>query len=177
MAAITTPKFSNAGRSLNWQTIMIVTLGFWLSGSLILDLVMMPSLYVAGMMTQPGFASAGYMLFGAFNRIEILCGALALTGSLVLINRMMAYTPQERKIVLLSVLLLGVALIETYILTPQMSAMGLNLNWFEPLTTLPSGMVTMQIGYWGLEIFKLIACGSVIWICYSRQALGISKID
>jgi len=66
-------------KRLNWQNIVTLTLSFWLSGSLILDWVIMPSLYVSGMMTQAGFATAGYLIFWNFNRIELLSAALVLT--------------------------------------------------------------------------------------------------
>jgi len=33
-----------------WQIAILLTLGFWLSASLVLDWVIMPSLYFAGMM-------------------------------------------------------------------------------------------------------------------------------
>jgi hypothetical protein len=56
----------------------MLTLGFWFSSSIILDWVIIPSLYVSGMMTQSGFASAGYLIFWNFNRIELVCAALIL---------------------------------------------------------------------------------------------------
>ena len=59
-----------------WQTIVVVTLGLWLGGSLVLDWVIMPSLYLSGMMTQPGFTTAGYLIFWNFNRIELLAAAI-----------------------------------------------------------------------------------------------------
>ncbi|MFM7353457.1 MAG: hypothetical protein ACKO1G_10510, partial [Microcystis aeruginosa] len=54
----------------NWTTLAMVVLGFWLSASFVIDLIILPSLSVAGMMTQNGFASAGYLLFGIFNHLE-----------------------------------------------------------------------------------------------------------
>jgi len=59
-----------------------LTLGFWLSGSLILDWVILVCVF--GMMTQAGFATAGYLIFWNFNRIELLSAALVLTGVLVM---------------------------------------------------------------------------------------------
>jgi hypothetical protein len=63
-----------------WQNIAIGSLGFWLSGSLILDLVIMPTLWTTGMMEGSGFASASYSIFWIFNRIELLCAAAALSS-------------------------------------------------------------------------------------------------
>ena len=70
-------------KQISWPTIVMFTLGFWLSGSLILDTVIIPSLLAAGMMAESGFASAGYLLFSIFNHIELVCGALVLTGCLI----------------------------------------------------------------------------------------------
>ncbi|PHJ97770.1 membrane protein, partial [Nostoc linckia z7] len=67
-----------------WQTAIILTLGFWLSASLVLDWVIMPSLYLSGMMNQGGFTTAGYAIFWNFNRMELLSAAVVLTGALVL---------------------------------------------------------------------------------------------
>jgi len=40
------------------------------------------------MMTQAGFATAGYLIFWNFNRIELLSAALVLTGVLVISNNL-----------------------------------------------------------------------------------------
>lgn len=168
MAAITNHEINRP----NWQTIVILTLGFWLSGSLVLDLVIMPSLYTTGMMSQPGFASAGYSIFWLFNRLELLCAAVALTGLLVLNLQGKALTAKSRLVIALSVFLLGVALLDTYGLTPQMSAMGLNLNLFDPNPQLPAAMKSMQFGYWLLETLKLLTCGIILRLSYPQQAEG-----
>lgn len=168
MAAIT----SNNTKSLNWQTIILCALGFWLSGSLVLDLIIMPGLYSAGMMNQPGFASAGYSIFWVFNRIELLCAAIALTGILVLKQAKLQAIQHQRMVIILSIILLGVALIDTYGLTPQMSALGLNLNLFEPSAEVPAVMTQMQSGYWVLELIKLAACGAIIKFCYGDRLLA-----
>lgn len=156
-------------KSPKWQTIVIFTLGFWLSSCLVLDFVVMPSMYTAGMMSTPGFATAGYSVFWLFNRIELLCGALALTGLLVLGRTHQISDSKSRTAIILSVILLAVALIDTYGFTPQMSAMGLDLNLFEPASGLPTGMMEMQFGYWALELLKLVACGGILKLCYPSQ--------
>ncbi|MBC6480090.1 MAG: DUF4149 domain-containing protein [Hormoscilla sp. GM7CHS1pb] len=156
-------------KSPKWQTIVLFTLGFWLSSCLVLDFVIMPSMYTAGMMSTPGFAIAGYSVFWLFNRIELLCAALALTGLLVLSITIQISPSKSCTAIILSVLLLAVALIDTYGLTPQMSAMGLDLNLFEPAEDLPAGMMQMQFGYWALELLKLVACGGILNLCYPGQ--------
>jgi hypothetical protein len=148
-----------------WQTAVILTLGFWLSASLILDWVIMPSLYFSGMMTQAGFATAGYAIFWNFNRIELLSAGIILTGILAM-NKTHSW---RRGTVVLAVLLLAVSLVDTYFLTPQMSAIGVQLNLFETTTTIPAGMDLLHGGYWVLESVKLLAAGTLLNRCY-REA-------
>lgn len=153
-----------------WQTIVMVTLGFWLSGSLILDWVIMPTLYVSGMMTQSGFATAGYLIFWNFNRIELFSAALVLTGVLVLGRTQFAATNWRPSAIILSALLLAVSLIETYFLTPQMCAAGLQLNLFELAAEIPATMSQLHAGYWLLEAVKLVAGGTLLSWCFRQQA-------
>jgi hypothetical protein len=141
---------------------------------LILDLVIMPGLYGAGMMTSAGFAAAGYSIFWIFNRVELLCAAVALTGSLVLWSTTHLSSRLRNGSIILSTLLLTIALIYTYILTPQMSALGLQLNLFEPGVGMPEGMLPMQAGYWGLETLKLVAGGILLSWCYQSQTRSLN---
>jgi hypothetical protein len=165
MFAIANAKFQPS----RWQTIITLTLGFWLSSSIILDFVIMPGLYSAGMMTEPGFATAGYSIFWLFNRIELFCAALALTGVLVLQN--LSTEPSRFKTwkVALALFLFGIALAYTYGLTPEMSALGLQLNLFESTTEVPAAMNQMHQGYWLLELLKLGAGGTLLGLCYPTQ--------
>ena len=113
-----------------WQAIVMVALIFWLSGSLILDLVIMPSLYVSGMIASPEFATAGNLMFWGFNRVELICAGLVATGLMVLSNLSNGFGKDQRTAIILSLVLLAIALIDTYALTPQMSALGMQLNLF-----------------------------------------------
>lgn len=149
-----------------WKTIALFVLGLWLSGSFILDFVIMPTLGTAGMLRDISFASAGYSIFWMFNRIEVLCAALVLTSLLALRGTSNLYHHVRRWSILLSGLLLAIALINTYIMTPQMSALAMQLNLFEPVTGMPSGMVEMHEGYWFLEAIKLIVGATVLGWCY-----------
>jgi len=151
-----------------WQTTIMFALGFWLSASLMVDLAIMPSLYLAGMMSQEGFAAAGYIIFWIFNRLELLCAALTVTGLLVLQRSQPNFFKADYRPVALSTILLSIALIYTYILTPEMSALGLQLNLFEPATT-PAAMSQMHWAYWLLEISKLAISGTLLGWCYRRQ--------
>jgi hypothetical protein len=152
-----------------WPTIVLFSLGFWLSACLLLDLVILPSMYAGGMMKAAGFASVGYLLFGMFNRIELLCAALVLTGILTVVKRHQLNPKWTIPAIILSVILLFVALIDTYSLTPQMSALAMQLNVFEPVQGIPSGMTQMQQGYWMLELFKLGSSGILLSWMYRNQ--------
>lgn len=167
MTAITSRVELNKPR---WQTIVIFTLAFWLSGSLILDLVIMPSLYVSGMINSSGFATAGNVMFSAFNRVELLCAALGMTGMMVLSNSPTDSGKGSRTAILLSFVLLAIALIDTYALTPQMSALGVQLNLFEPVAEVPSGMNLLHEGYFGLETIKLAVGAALLGWCYRHHA-------
>ncbi|MDM9379943.1 DUF4149 domain-containing protein [Chlorogloeopsis sp. ULAP01] len=148
-----------------WQSVVMLTLGFWLSASLILDWVIMPSLYISGMMTQASFATAGYVIFWNFNRIELLAAGLVLTGVLALGKYQSNWRSGS---LILSVLLLLITLVDTYLLTPQMSAIGLQLNLFQAAAEIPTNMNMLHGSYWLLEVIKLVAGGTLLgW--YWRQ--------
>ena len=144
----------------NWRVLVLATIGFWLSGSLLLDLVFMPTMYATGMMVEPGFATAGYSLFTVFNRVELICAGLLLTGVLALGN-----THVVRRAIQwclpLTIGLLAIVLICTYYLTPTMSALGAELNLFEPATA-PVLMNQMHLQYWLLELMKLVGLGLLL---------------
>lgn len=139
---------------------------FWLSSSLLLDVLIMPCLYVTGMMQQADFGSAGYSLFWTFNRIELLCAALILSGLLALRwprnrgqdHRVMVSTMRSRWALEAGLLLFGIALAYTYALTPTMGALGISLNAFQP-QAVPTAMTGLHGLYWGLELVKLAAVG------------------
>ncbi len=145
-----------------WSVVVFITLCFWLSASFVLDFVIIPSLMEAGMMTQPSFASAGYSMFGLFNHIELLCAAIILSGVFVLTKNHIFTKKQQQWSIILSSLLLGTALICSYILTPQMSGLGLDLNWFESASAMPAEMMELHAGYWGLELMKFVVGGILL---------------
>lgn len=163
MTAITTNDFSRP----KWRTIVLAVLAFWLSGSLLLDAVVMPSMYGAGMMRQPGFSSAGYSIFWVFNHLEVLCAAFVLTGVLVLRNTIRATI--TRWAIPMAFGLLGIALIYTYGLTPEMSALGMQLDWFAPSAEMPAAMNQMHGGYWSLEVLKFVIGGALLTASYKAQ--------
>jgi UDP-N-acetylmuramyl pentapeptide phosphotransferase/UDP-N-acetylglucosamine-1-phosphate transferase len=163
---MTTTSYGRKGRSIDWPTLVMLTLGFWLSASLLLDLVIMPSLSASGMMAQNGFASAGYALFGLFNRIELVCAALVLSGFLIFNRNHTLVHLRETWSIALAGILFAIPLIYTYILTPQMSGLGLNLNILETVQTMPTGMIYLHEGYWLLEGIKFLAGLTLLRWCY-----------
>ncbi|AFY47989.1 hypothetical protein Nos7524_2139 [Nostoc sp. PCC 7524] len=150
----------------SWQAVVLFALGFWLSASLLLDWVVMPSLYLSGMMQQPDFTTAGYVIFWVFNRLELLFAAVVLTGVLVW-NK--THDQWNISCVILGVTLLAIALFNTYLLTPQMCAVGVHLNLFDTVSTIPTEMNLLHGGYFFLEVIKLVAGGTLFIRCWQQS--------
>ncbi|MFH7245432.1 MAG: DUF4149 domain-containing protein [Spirulina sp.] len=153
-------------KSINWFGVVLFSLMFWFSASLLMDFVVMPGLFVTGMMSQPDFGTAGYSLFWVFNRLELVCGALLLTGLLVTHQGRTDQTVMDSGIrsrwaIELAMGLLAIVLVFTYALTPAMGALGVSLNAFEP-AAVPAGMDQLHLLYFGLEALKLIGCGLLL---------------
>jgi hypothetical protein len=157
-----TAVYNPASNRTRWQLIAVIALAFWISSSLLLDLVIMPGLYLSGMMSQSDFAGAGYTIFGCFNRIELLCAAGVLTTSLAALRLWPNRLQQQGWVLPLAVVLMAIALIYTYALTPTMSALSLQLNWLTANSTLSNTMQYMQVSYWALEALKLAGVGLLI---------------
>ncbi|MFM2064838.1 MAG: hypothetical protein RLZZ507_4509 [Cyanobacteriota bacterium] len=149
-----------------WQTAVMLTLGFWLSASLVLDWVIMPSLYISGMMNEANFTTAGYAIFWNFNRLELLSAAVVLTAVLAMGK---AKSNWRLGSIFLSCLLLTVALLDTYFLTPQMCVVGSNLNLFAAASAVPETMNLLHGSYFLLEVLKLVAGGMLLNWCW-REA-------
>ena len=146
-----------------WQNAALLTLGFWLSSSLLLDWVIMPSLYLTGMMKEEGFASAGYTIFWSFNHLELLCAAIAMTGVLAM-GKIRSHWRLDS--VFLACLLLTVALLDTYLLAPQMCALGSNLSLLSIGATVPKTMNLLHGSYFMLEMLKFLAGGVLLHHCW-----------
>ncbi len=159
---------TDTSRKFGWQNVLSVLLVFWLSCSVFLDIVVMPSLYISGMMAEPNFASAGYSMFWIFNRVELLCAAIALTIVLGLRYSQHPWRRPGQLSLILSVLLVAIAAIDTYALTPTMSALGLHLNWFLPASDVPVGMDSLHMSYWVLDLIKISSVGALWWL-YQRM--------
>ena len=149
-------------KTINWSTMIMFVLGFWLSGSLVLDCLIVPGMLTSGMMKEPGFASASYLIFGAFNHIELLCAAIVLAGCLVYRYGYHLTEQIKPKSVFIAIALLAIALAYTYIFTPQMSSMGMSLDQFSTVTETSNSMAMMHIAYWSLEVVKLAAATALL---------------
>ncbi|MGF1499977.1 MAG: hypothetical protein ACFB8W_24590 [Elainellaceae cyanobacterium] len=156
------PSLHHSPQRLAWQTVLSAVLLVWLSSSLLLDVLIMPTLYAAGMMTSPDFATAGYSLFWSFNRLELLGSAVVLTGAVALWQQLTL--PKLRWGMALAAGLLAIALFYTYGLTPEMSALGLHLNLFESAEAVPTNMNALHSEYFGLELVKLAIAGTLFWL-------------
>ena len=148
-----------------WQTAILLTLGFWLSATLVLDWVIMPSLYFAGMMNEANFSTAGYTVFWTFNRLELLAATVVLTSVLAISKTQSHWRLGS---IALSGILLTVALLDTYFLTPQMCALGTNLSLLAS-NPVPATMNLLHSGYFLLEALKVLAGGFLLNWCY-REA-------
>ena len=158
-----------------WDMMVFFTLTLWLGASLLLDLLIMPGLYVTGMTSEPSFVLAGHLIFCVFNRAELVSAALVLTGVLILKNTSNSSKAWPSQMAMsLSLLLLVIPLIYTYGLTPQMSAFGVQLNLFETTTSVSTGMNQLHQAYWGLEILKLLVSGTLLIQLFSRAKAVLS---
>lgn len=160
-------------KQFSWDALVLLVATFWLSSSVLLDFFMMPVMYESGMMKGSDFATASYSLFWLFNRVEVLCAAAILTGLLVLRQKtqgnrrgqfaVIESGSQSRWALVMSGSLLVIALLYTYVFTPQMSAMGLQ---FVDSAEAPAAIGTLHLLYWGLEGLKLAAAAWLVKLCY-----------
>ncbi|MEB3295500.1 MAG: hypothetical protein VKJ24_20290 [Synechococcales bacterium] len=154
-----------------WEWALILILAFWFSSSLFLDLLVMPSLYLSGMMQSAEFAAAGTNLFSLFNRIEVIGAAIALT--VVGLRQLMPTWHREALLRNLpwAGLLFGITLLYTYWLTPMMGGLGMPLSDLGEVTDVPQTMNQLHTLYWCLEVLKLSSIGLLLSRSLQRQLL------
>ena len=154
--------------SLNLSAIVMTILGFWLSASFLLDFVVMPVLSLTGMMTDSGFISASYVLFGVFNRLEVVCAATILAIFFGFkANHLFGDRRSLNALVIASVLF-NIALVCTYLITPQMAGFALEITSLGGTVTMPTSMMVWQALYWILEVAKFSLGITLIRWCYQR---------
>lgn len=156
-------------KTTNWSTIIMFALGFWLSGSFVFDFLVVPGMLTSGMMKEAGFASAGYVIFGTFNHLELLCAATVLAGCLVYRFGYGLTSAINTKSMVSAAALLAIALAYTYILTPQMSSMGMPLDMFAIPKTTSTSMTIIHLTYWSLEAIKLFAAAALLRSFYRNS--------
>lgn len=155
-----------------WLPWILAIAGFWFSSGLVLDLLVMPVMQVSGMTTQTAFATVGYTLFWSFNRVELLCAALLLTGILALRRPSGEFDINTsgsrcRWALVIGFSLLSLAFIETYLLTPEMSGLALSLDTFNQGEVLAPAMNWMHGLYWVLDCVKFASLALLTQLCYS----------
>lgn len=156
-------------KTASWSTVIMVALGFWLSGSLVFDFLVVPGMLTSGMMNESGFASAGYVIFGTFNHVELLCAATVLAGCLVY-RFGFGFTSQiNTRSVVTAAILLAIALVYTYVLTPQLSGLGMPLDMFAVSESTSASMSVMHVVYWSLEVVKLVAASFLLRTFYRNS--------
>ena len=178
--ALSFPKLSP--RQFAWDSAVLFLAVFWIGGSLMLDFVGMPMLYMSGMMTAPGFASAGYSLFELFNHMEMLLSGLILTGVLAMRqthaeNAVEVSGSRSRWALLLSGSLVAIALAYTSGLTPYTGAMGIALDMPGTIHIVPVVMDWMHGAYWLLETVKVLLLGVLLRLCYIDIASQFNAPD
>lgn len=152
-----------------WMPWILAIAAFWLSSNIVLDFLIMPIMSVSGMTTQADFAATGYSLFWSFNRIELLCAAVILTGVLALRRRPSEFEVSHsgsrcRWAVAIGVTLLSTVLLDTYVLTPHLSALALNIST-AATNALPT-MNLMHLAYWSVEGLKLAGLLGILGLCW-----------
>ncbi len=164
---------SAAALVLNHKVLGNKALGFvlsiWLGGSVLLDFVVMPTLYKSGMMTGSSFASAAEALFSTFNSLEMLMGAIVLAAMMSRRHDRQLEAHMSLGGLALPIGLLLISLVYRYWLTPQIGGLGVQ-DWLNPAGELPAAMLMMQAGYWLLETVKLGICGILLNRCF-RSAI------
>lgn len=150
-------------------TILLV----WLGACTLVDGVMMPTMSASGMAKQSGFAAAGYQFFSTFNQLELLAGAIALTGVLVAWKQDVFREGAAKLSLMLASGLLVVAGIDT-LLTPYISGVALNLDTLPATVSmaapLSADMMMLQGAYWGVEVVKIAIALSMLVLCWQTTA-------
>lgn len=154
---------------LGWKTMIALALSIWLGATLLLDLVVMPTMYLTGMMVEPGFASAGYILFSIFNRVELVGAALILSGLLAWNYSDQLPLLRSKTTITFAILIFLIPLVCLYGLTPLMSSLSLSLDLFDS-QTIPELMFPMQGFYWALESLKLAGIITLLGVCHRTTA-------
>jgi hypothetical protein len=104
-------------------------------------------------------------MFWVFNRIELVCAAIALSSifALAKIHPHSSYDRPELRAG--AVVLLAIALSYTFVLTPYMSGLGIDLNYLSIAKSIPLEMDRLHSIYWVLEMSKIGIAGMLFAWC------------
>jgi hypothetical protein len=151
---------------VNWPLLVMGSLALWLTGSLVMDLLVVPSLSATGMMAEPGFINAGHLLFSVFNHLEMLFAGLVLSGCFFLHQEGFFSRHGQRFSSIFAFLLLAIAIVYTYVLTPAITDLGFDMTSFNGTGEMPGAMMPLHWLYWGLELVKLTLGVTLLRWCY-----------
>jgi magnesium-transporting ATPase (P-type) len=167
-----------------WSTTVAAVVGFWLSATLLIDFTIMPSMYLSGMMSTTNFGAVGYTLFSVFNRIELICAAMVLSAGMWMMQSGSYSEKQKIEVGFSAVVLLAIALCYTFVLTPQMGGLAIdlhpidgrdllnggleNLQMHSTISAVPEGMNQMHVVYWGLEALKITSMATLLGFAYRQ---------
>lgn len=152
--------------TIDWPLLVMGSLGLWLSGSLVVDLLVVPTLSATGMMSQPGFINAGHLLFSVFNHLELLFAAIVVSGCLCLGQQGFFSGRSQRWSGIAAMGLMAIAVIYTYALTPAITDLGFDMASFNSVGDMPAAMLPLHGIYWGLELVKMLTGLSLLRQCY-----------
>lgn len=149
---------------LNHRAVGFV-LALWLGGSILLDFVVMPTLYFTGMMDATNFASASESLFLTFNNLEIILSAIVVAAILAHRHEPEVEAHSSLGGLGLPLMMLAITFAYRYWLTPHMAGMGVSLDWLTPAEASAS-MMMMHASYWLLEGLKLTGVAVLLNRCF-----------
>lgn len=151
---------------VDWPLLVMGSLAIWLGGSLVVDLLVVPSLSATGMIAEPGFIRAGHLLFSIFNHVEMLLAGLVLSGCFFLHQEGFFSRHGQRFSRIFALVLLAIAIIYTYALTPAITDLGFDMASFTSTGEMPGAMMPLHWLYWSLELVKLSLGVTLVRWCY-----------
>jgi hypothetical protein len=101
-----------------------------------------------------------------FNHLEMLGGAIVVASVLAHRHEPKVEAHQSLGGFGLPLLLLAIAALYRYVLTPQMAGIGIQLDWFTAATPVTGSMMLMHMGYWVLEATKLTTVAVLLNRCF-----------
>jgi hypothetical protein len=95
----------------------------------------------------------------------LVCAAAAVSSVWALIELSLFSVGTNRKLFAGTLMLMAIALSYTFILTPYMSGLGIDLDVLSTTKSIPVEMNQMHSIYWVLEASKLAITGMLLSLC------------